>query len=287
MLRIGDFSKLARVSVRTLHYYDQIGLLHPAEVDAGSDYRYYELSQLPALHRILALKDLGLSLDQIRDVVAQQPSAADLRTLLEDKRAELDQSVQRARETLARVESRLALLDDDSTAEPADVKLTATTAQPIVFQRVLVPTAGEVDAVCARAFHALRERLGWLAVTGVRDLLLFHVDGYTTEDLDVEIAVELDPDTAAKLDTAALGPFGFRHVPAQPRVASLVFSGSCGELPRVGRRFFRWLATAGYESVPPSREIHHEGWRRTEDPDAHVVIELQMPVAPLRPAPGG
>jgi DNA-binding transcriptional MerR regulator/effector-binding domain-containing protein len=287
MLRIGDFSKLARVSVRTLHYYDQIGLLRPAAVDGGSDYRYYDLSQLPTLHRILALKDLGLSLDQIRHVVAEQPTADDLRTILERKRAELGQSVRRARETLARVESRLAFLEDDGAAEPADVTLTATAGQPVVFQRLLVPSAHEIDAMCARAIDGLRARLRWLGVDGIRDVLLFHGDGYTAADLDIEIAVEIDPGAAAELDAVAVEPFGLRHVPDHPRVASLVFEGSCGELPEVGRRFFRWLAAAGYESIPPSREIHHQGWRRTEDPDEQVVIELQMPVAPLRLARGG
>lgn len=287
MLRIGDFSKLARVSVRTLHYYDQIGLLRPAAVDAGSDYRYYDLSQLPTLHRILALKDLDLSLDQIRHVLAAQPTAGELRTILEGKRAELDESVQRARETLARVESRLALLENDSAEEPADVTLTTTAIQPIVFQRLLVPTAHEVDTMCAHAFDALHERLAWLGVARVRDVLLFHVDEFTAEDLDVEVAAEIDTGAAAEIDTGAVEPFGFRHVPAQPRVASLIFEGSCGELPKLGRRFFRWLATAGYESIPPSREIHHQGWRPTDDPEAQVVIELQMPVAPLRLARGG
>src|SRR5512146_1577165 len=65
MIRIGDFSKLSRVSVKTLRFYDEMGLLKPIEVDRFTGYRYYEFDQLPRLYRILALKDLGFSLEEM------------------------------------------------------------------------------------------------------------------------------------------------------------------------------------------------------------------------------
>jgi DNA-binding transcriptional MerR regulator len=63
MLKIGNFSKLSQVSVKTLHYYDQIGLLRPAKIKRFTGYRYYTIDQLPRLNRILALRDLGFSLE--------------------------------------------------------------------------------------------------------------------------------------------------------------------------------------------------------------------------------
>ena len=65
MIRIGDFSKLSRISVKTLRYYDEMGLLQPVQVDPFTGYRLYEYSQLSDLNRILALKDLGFSLEEI------------------------------------------------------------------------------------------------------------------------------------------------------------------------------------------------------------------------------
>src|SRR5215469_16720876 len=70
-LKIGEFSKLVQVSVPTLRYYDQVGLLKPVEVDRFTGYRYYSASQLPRLNRILALKGLGFSLEQIAVVLAE------------------------------------------------------------------------------------------------------------------------------------------------------------------------------------------------------------------------
>ena len=69
MLKIGEFAHLSQVTVRTLRYYDEIGLLRPAHVDPWTGYRYYSQDQLSRLHRILTLKDLGLSLEQIEPLL--------------------------------------------------------------------------------------------------------------------------------------------------------------------------------------------------------------------------
>ena len=63
MFRIGEFSRFSRVSVKMLRHYDELGLLTPAHVDPQSNYRYYSADQLPRLHRIVALKDLGFRLE--------------------------------------------------------------------------------------------------------------------------------------------------------------------------------------------------------------------------------
>ena len=65
MFKIGEFAQICRVTVRTLRYYDEIGLLKPAHVDPWTGYRYYARDQAARLNRILTLKDLGLSLEQV------------------------------------------------------------------------------------------------------------------------------------------------------------------------------------------------------------------------------
>ena len=65
MFRIGEFAQIAQVSGRQLRFYDQLGLLRPAHIDQQTGYRYYTIRQLPRLNSILALKELGLSLEQI------------------------------------------------------------------------------------------------------------------------------------------------------------------------------------------------------------------------------
>jgi MerR-like DNA binding protein len=69
MIRIGDFSRLSQVSIKTLRYYDEMGLFKPNNIDRFTGYRYFSASQLPRLNRIRALRDPGLSLDQIAQVL--------------------------------------------------------------------------------------------------------------------------------------------------------------------------------------------------------------------------
>ena len=112
VLKIGEFSQLGRVSVRMLRHYDATGLLKPAEVDHLSGYRFYDVEQLPRLNRILALKDLGLSLEQVGSLLAvEEPPASELRVMLAVRRADLEQELHEGRERLARVEARLRQIE--------------------------------------------------------------------------------------------------------------------------------------------------------------------------------
>src|SRR5258705_13654304 len=104
MFKIGEFSRLSRVPVKTLRYYDEIGLLKPAHVDPFTDYRHYTLDQLPRLNRILALKDFGLSLEQIAQLMRNDVSAEQLRGILRLKQAELQHELDATQARLARIE---------------------------------------------------------------------------------------------------------------------------------------------------------------------------------------
>lgn len=69
MLKIGEFSKLSRVSVRMLRHYDEVGLLAPSEVDSMTGYRYYSERQLITAGRIAALRALGFGLSETRELL--------------------------------------------------------------------------------------------------------------------------------------------------------------------------------------------------------------------------
>jgi DNA-binding transcriptional MerR regulator len=78
MFSIGEFARHGRVSVRMLRHYDAIGLLRPASVDPGTGYRLYAAGQLADLNRVIALKDLGFTLNQVQAILAESVSAAEL-----------------------------------------------------------------------------------------------------------------------------------------------------------------------------------------------------------------
>src|SRR5271156_1827471 len=94
MLKIGDFSALSQVSIKTLRYYDQTGLLPPAHIDSANGYRYYSASQLSQLHRILALKDFGFTLEQIAKALAERITGDQMRGMLLLRQAEQQMRVE-------------------------------------------------------------------------------------------------------------------------------------------------------------------------------------------------
>jgi DNA-binding transcriptional MerR regulator len=91
MFKIGEFSRLRHVTVKTLRYYDRIGLLQPAKVDRFTNHRYYSANQLPRRNRILALKGLGLSLEQIALLLQQDLPPEQIRGTLRLKQVEIQE----------------------------------------------------------------------------------------------------------------------------------------------------------------------------------------------------
>ena len=139
MFSIGEFARHGRVSVRMLRHYDAIGLLRPACVDRASGYRFYQASQLAELNRVIALKDLGFTLQQVQAILAEKVSAAELRGMLKLRRAEIHARIEAETTRLARVEARLLTIEDEARA-PAD---------GVVVKRLAPVRVGELTAEAA------------------------------------------------------------------------------------------------------------------------------------------
>jgi DNA-binding transcriptional MerR regulator len=135
--RIGDFARIGGVSVKTLRFYDNIGLFRPAGVDPRTRYRLYSARQLRDLARILALRGLGASLHDIRQAIGGDASPPKRRRLLEVlRKARLD-SIDDARRSLRWIEA--ALHDLDSLTSPVSVIVKRSPPVRIASVRVGVP----------------------------------------------------------------------------------------------------------------------------------------------------
>jgi DNA-binding transcriptional MerR regulator len=110
--RIGTVARLAQVSIRTLRHYDEIGLLHPTRVDPDTGYRWYAPVDMARLHRILALRDLGVSLAEIGTLLDQDVTPEQLRGILLLRRAEARERIAVEQQRLARVEARIEQLEE-------------------------------------------------------------------------------------------------------------------------------------------------------------------------------
>src|ERR1700760_3431926 len=139
MFSIGEVARHGRVSVRMLRHYDAIGLIRPACVDAATRYRLSEASQLDELNRVIALKDLGFTLQQVQAILEVQVSAAELRGMLRLRRAEIQARIEAETTRLARIEARL-LPSEDGARVPAD---------GIVVKRLAPIRVAELSGVAA------------------------------------------------------------------------------------------------------------------------------------------
>lgn len=111
MFKISEFSKLSQVPVKTLRFYDQLELFKPAYTDRQTGYRYYTSDQLLTLHRILAFKDIGFTLEQIRQLIHDDVSPAEMRGMLRLKKAEVQSLIQSEVDRLRRIEARLEQIE--------------------------------------------------------------------------------------------------------------------------------------------------------------------------------
>jgi DNA-binding transcriptional MerR regulator len=162
MLKIGDFSRLGRVTVKALRYYDEIGLLKPVSIDPITGYRYYSSDQLPRLNRILALKDLDLSLEQIGRMLDEDLSPDKIREILRIKRAELQAQMRDVKMRLERVEARLKQIEGegktpDQRSKSFDRLITAShKANHLLLQE---DEMSSLQVISADSFGDFREKL--------------------------------------------------------------------------------------------------------------------------------
>ena len=256
MFSIGELARHGRVSVRMLRHYDAIGLLRPACVDPDSGYRFYQAGQLTELNRIVALKDLGFSLQQVQAILAEQVSAAELRGMLRLRRAEIRAQIEAETTRLARVEARLLTIEDE-----ARVPIDGVVVKPLVPVRVgeLTGTAAgyepeAITPVIGPLYCDLWQKMASAGVTaagpgpGV-------LRGHAASDGAIVIHAAV-PVAAGAPDTPGTGGdhgFAVVDLAAVNRAAAIIHHGSMDDVLSTGQALARCINTNGYRSATRAR----------------------------------
>jgi len=270
MFRIGDFSRIARVSCRLLRYYDEIGLLSPAHIDRDSGYRYYSATQLPRLNRILVMKELGLSLEQIARVIDDNLSAAELRAMLTVRRADIERAVAEESQRLRHVESRIAQIDSDGELSADDVIVRPEPMHRLISLRRTVASFGEAREL----IRDLHERVqGRVRSSGLDSLVaIAHSTDFELDRIDVEfgftLADNFDPPSITDLSVRELEPVG--------AMAVCVRVGPPEQAHGVTGKIGRFVEANGYRLAGPSREFFLQ--RPRLDRMEESIVEMQFPI---------
>ena len=274
MFRIGEFAQIAQVSGRQLRFYDQLGLLQPAHVDAQTGYRYYSIRQLPRLNSILALKELGLSLEQIGPLLEQEMSPAELRSMLTLKRAQLERSLQEEEARLRHIESRIAQIDREGKADGFDVIVKSAPATPLLAVNCRCDSMDEV----VRMVRIVAEEGTRQIRPALRDkLVVIARNDADSEKLDLDIGFSLTRPSNASVRIADDLVLRAAELPAVETMATLVRPGTNAESHTSFGTVGRWIEANHYEIAGPCREIFLEPI--TGPPGFEgAMVEIQFPV---------
>lgn len=276
MFKIGEFSRLTRVPIKTLRHYDEIGLFKPASVDRFTSYRYYTYDQLPTLNRILVLRDLGFTLAQIAEQVRPDNplNVEQLRGMLRLRQAQLEEAMRETQENLAQVSLRLAQIEREGKMPKTDVLLKDLGPVIIAGARELVTDTTQMRPRCIAlndAACALIETAG-LKTDGV-SLALYH----TVDDNGIDVEMAYGVDTASNVTLE--NPKAAVHILPALTVAYGVYRGSYDDFAAVGQvhgDINRWIAEYGYRVVDTPREYYLRPPQGPDDPMG--VMEIQYPV---------
>lgn len=275
MIKIGDFSKLVAVPIPTLRYYDQVGLLKPVRVDPTSGYRYYSASQLPRLHRILALKGLGFSLEQIAAALADNLSAQQMRGMLRLRHAQISQELIDVKSQLMDVELRLQQIEHENQMSGYDVMLKQVEPLLVASVRAILPNHNAITPLYTEVVEAIvprvTEALGPQPGMNGQTLAIWYDEEYKAQDVDGEAAFILRTAVTDK------GRMRVHELPAL-MMASTVHHGSYNTINQAHEAILLWIEANDYQIAGPSREVCLYNTMPIDNDDPSYVTEVQFPV---------
>jgi DNA-binding transcriptional MerR regulator len=273
MLKIGEFARMVHVSVATLRYYEKVCLLKPAALDPQTGYRFYSLDQLPRLHRLLALKELGFSLQQIARLLEEELTPEHLRDMFALKQAQIQQMIETEQARLTRVAARLHQIEQEGKLPAYEVILKQVDALLVASVREMVPLDRGLEQSYRQSCGKL---VSYLRQHGIQPgsprLVLLHSRSQQRGDglfLDLETAFPLSAQLPGNEQVSS------RMLPGG-LMACTIYAGADLFLGTAYSALHSWIQNNRYQIVGPPRLIRLS---YNEQMDlAHYVTEVQFPV---------
>ncbi len=268
MFKIGDFARVGQVSIATLRYYDQYGLLKPNALDPDTGYRSYSLDQLPRLNRILALKELGFPLEQIARFLKEDLSLEQLQEMFKLKQAQTQHMIDTEQARLAYIAARLRQIEQEGIMPVYDVLLKQVDALLVASVRELIPIGDDLG----RQYEKIAAYLDQQHMQHSQPAMRVLHSRYEWHDDSMAIDVE----TAVPLPTVLPGneQISTRTLPGG-LMACTVHTGNDLSLGQAYAALYGWMKENRYQVIGAPRQVHLQ---RVEHMDPnHYVTEVQLP----------
>jgi DNA-binding transcriptional MerR regulator/DNA gyrase inhibitor GyrI len=268
MFKIGEFSKLTQVSIRMLRYYDETGLLKPAEIDTFTNYRLYSVAQIPILNRIIFLRDFGFNVSEI-SVALSNWNNEYITKLLESRRLEIENSIKDDQDKLLKIEIAKKDIQHEKIEINYNVSIKSIPSYQVLSLRRIVPNY--------YAEGQLWEEMSEFAKNNnipvsQNNFSIFHDTDYKENDVDIEIcaAVEIMGENTTD--------FTYRKTEAIPIMACTMVPGSFDNIAGASIAFAYWLQDHNqYIMTGQCRQIVHKCPWNEQNPDNYLT-EIQIPL---------
>lgn len=270
MFSIGEFASIGRVSIRMLRHYDEIGLLAPAQVDPFTGYRFYDGAQFEILARILALKDLGLKLDEVTRIVEGAVDDDTLHAMLTERRALLAAQLDLDKARLDRLDAKIRHIEGEPLMSTLSTELKPLPALVVAQSSAKIPGFGpeNVSPVIGPLFETLHQDLVAAGIQPGKQAVAMY---------------EADDDAGARAyaafpvskEAASASGFTVTEIPGVDLAATTVHRGSMSTIGESWEALHEWISANGYQMSGPCREVYLES---QPEPQENWVTELQQPV---------
>lgn len=279
MFKIGEFSKIAKVSIRMLRHYDQISLLKPAYVDPINGYRSYLIDQLPRLNRILFLKDLGFSLNEINELIDNKITIEEMKKMLKKRQQELESEIMIAQHSLNSIKDRLKTIENEGKIPIYDVTVKRTEGYTVASIRDIVPHIKDMDYYCYKMYSSLYQELDKLNIPPIGpEITFYYNEEYTEIELDVEVSVVIQPSNS-DLEMTNASTLKIKNIAPEEKVASIIYEGPFEGLENGIIELLKWIGANNWEINGELREIHLSGPAHIDNKvQDNPIIELQIPI---------
>lgn len=289
MLKIGDFSRLARVTIKALRHYDELGLLKPAKIDSFTGYRYYSADQIPRLHRIIALKDMGLSLEEIARLLQNDVSIIYILDLLHTKQEVVKRRLEDESEHLKRVEDWISEVERENKLPAYEIITKKIPPVQVVSARIMLPNTFDLKPVCSKASPVLTEMVDHISKSSSKivgpPIGIFYGEESIVRDFDWELALPVSQDVPSK------GQFQCKELPGYDQMVTTIHKGGVNSGTPANIALAKWFETNPYQIIGPRREIYLIDFRivgpnreiyfsdtNSSSPPGKFVVEVQLPV---------
>lgn len=270
MFKIGEFSRLVRVSARMLRHYEKCGLLCPAEIDAFTGYRYYSAGQIPLLRRIVAFRDMGFSIPEIGDIMQRFDDEPYMERACLEKARQLEAAIADGHERLCRLHAFKDIMKKERYEMTYTVEIKELPKMNVLALRDIIPNYGEEGLLWQRLGGHMAAN-GVVPAADVCGYSIFWDEEYKEQNVDVEVALPVDKPAAGG------GGIVYRAMEAVPQAAAVQFSGPYDGFGAAAEKLAAWVEANGYEFTGPMRSVTIRGPHNEQNPDNYLT-ELQTPV---------